>query len=135
DIADETLDQVIPKVVLQQLVENSITHGFTEKSGVMKINVRGFVNEGSWIMEISDNGSGFDEDEKTDIERKIVKTEELLNQGKLTLEIGGMGLLNIYARFLILFGNNTIFRIANTESGGAQVTVGSALQGASTKGT
>ena len=134
DIADDVLDQMIPKVVLQQLVENSITHGFTESSGVMSIRVRGFVENGSWIVEIVDNGCGFKENEKTGIEKKMAKIVDLISQGKLTLEIGGMGLLNIYARFLILFGNGAIFRIANTETGGACVTVGAAMKDAYMKG-
>ena len=129
DIADEVMDQMIPKVVLQQLVENSITHGFVETSGIMRINIRGIVNSGSWTVEISDNGCGFKEGEKIGIERKMEKILEAVNQGNLTLEIGGMGILNIYARFIILFGKNAVFRISDSESGGAKLIVGAAMKG------
>ena len=128
NMSSETMDQMIPKIVLQQLVENSITHGYTESSGIMEINVRGFVEGALWQVEISDNGSGFREDEKLTIEGKMKMIAEALNQGRFALDIGGMGILNIYARFIILFGDSAVFRIANTESGGAKVTIGAAIR-------
>jgi len=127
NIANDVMDQMIPKVVLQQLVENSITHGFTESSGVMKISVRGYVESGFWLIEISDNGCGFEEENKTNIEKKMQTIMDDLNQGKLSLQIGGMGLLNIYARFIIIYGKNAVFRISNIESGGARVIIGAAI--------
>ena len=127
EIAGEVLDQMIPKIVLQQLVENSITHGFAETSGVMGINIRGFVERGFWLVEISDNGCGFKEEEIRAIKEKMEKIAGALNQGKLALDLGGMGLLNIYARLIILFGSSAVFRIANAEPGGARVTIGAAL--------
>ena len=129
DIADEAMDQMIPKVVLQQLVENSITHGFNESSSIMRINIRIFIISDSWQVEINDNGRGFNEDVRIGIEKKMEKIADFINQGKLTLEIGGMGLLNIYARLLILFGSNAVFRISNSESGGASVIIGAAMKG------
>jgi two-component system sensor histidine kinase YesM len=127
-ITDETLDQMIPKIVLQQLVENSITHGFAETSGVMHINVRGFEEDGFWQVEIRDNGCGFGVDEIDSLESKMEKITGDLNQGKFALDIGGMGLLNIYARFLILFGKNVVFRIANEDTGGAKVIIGNTIK-------
>ncbi len=128
DIADETKDQMIPKIVLQQLVENSITHGFSETSGVMQINVHGFTEGNSWLMEISDNGCGFSEDDINSLNRKMEKIADALNRGQFALNVGGMGLLNIYARFVILFGSDVVFRIVNMDSGGAKVIIGAFMK-------
>ena len=127
DIADETKDQMIPKIVLQQLVENSITHGFFETSGVMRINVRSFTEDNSWLIEVSDNGCGFSEDDINILNKKMEKIADALNQGQFSLNVGGMGLLNIYARFIILFGSGVVFRIVNMDSGGAKVIIGASM--------
>jgi two-component system sensor histidine kinase YesM len=123
EIEDEVLHQMIPKIVLQQLVENSISHGFTGNSGMMRIDVKGYTEGRYWYVEISDNGCGFREEEKAKLESGMGKMAGALNEGRLNLDIGGMGFLNIYARFLILFGNDVIFRISDTPDG-AKVTIG-----------
>ncbi|MDR1174011.1 MAG: histidine kinase [Treponema sp.] len=127
EIEDEVLRQMIPKIVLQQLVENSISHGFTGNSGIMRIDVKGYTEGRYWYVEISDNGCGFREEEKAKLESGMEKMVGALNEGKLNLDIGGMGFLNIYARFLILFGNDVIFRISDTADG-AKVTIGSLMR-------
>jgi two-component system sensor histidine kinase YesM len=128
NIADETLNQMIPKIVLQQIVENSITHGFAKTSGVMHISVRGFEENGLWLIEITDNGCGFMEDEIDSFEKRMEMIADSLVKGKFALDIGGMGLLNIYARFFILLRNYAVFRIGNAESDGARVIIGAAIK-------
>jgi two-component system sensor histidine kinase YesM len=140
DLSPEVLDQRIPKIVLQQIVENCITHGFAkgstgdsigDNSGVlrvMNINVKGYTVDGHWYVEITDNGSGFNDEAKHSLEERMAGLADNLNEGKVKLDIGGMGLLSIYARLLIAFGDDAVFRIENT--GGARVTVGATIMAA-----
>ena len=62
DIAPETLNCKVPKLLLQPVVENSITHGFDgldEQIG--EITVTGFIEGDRLIFEVTDNGQGMDE--------------------------------------------------------------------------
>jgi two-component system sensor histidine kinase YesM len=121
------MDRIIPKMVIQPLIENAISHGFKDGTGVMEIAVRSFADTGSgcWYIEVKDNGGGFSAETLRELEQKMRGIRLRVKNGNRNLEIdiGGMGLLNIYARFYIIFGDDTIFRISNLEKG-ASITVG-----------
>lgn len=119
---DEMLDIRIPKLCLQLIVENSIK--FTTKSikPPWKIALNGKITNSYWEISISDNGVGFSQ---TEIDNLNAKIEEINRTGLLpNLEIRGMGLLNIYIRFKILYKGSHIFRVSNLATGGALVTIG-----------
>jgi two-component system sensor histidine kinase YesM len=122
DAGNSVMDQMIPKAVLQQLAENSVAHGFRNTLGIMTISVRGWTSGGCWYIEVRDNGQGFTDGEKAVLERKMEEIRKRIFEENLSLDMGGMGLINMYARFLILFGEGAVFRIAN--DGGAVVTIG-----------
>jgi two-component system sensor histidine kinase YesM len=123
EVEEAVLEQRIPKIVLQQFIENSITHGFKNSTRIMTLSVRGWIEGPYWYMEVRDNGGGFSETAKAALEQRMVEIKSRVREANLNLDIGGMGLLNIYTRFLILFGDAAIFRLANTAEGAA-VTIG-----------
>jgi two-component system sensor histidine kinase YesM len=123
DVEEAVQEQRIPKIVLQQFIENSITHGFKNLSRIMTLSVRGWIEGPYWYMEVRDNGGGFSETGKAALEQRMAEIKSRVGEANLNLDIGGMGLLNIYTRFLILFGDTVIFRLANAAEG-AVVTIG-----------
>jgi two-component system sensor histidine kinase YesM len=123
EVEEAVLEQRIPKIVLQQFIENSITHGFKNSTRIMTLYVRGWIEGAYWYMEVRDNGDGFSETGKAALEKRMAEIKSRVKESNLNLDIGGMGLLNIYTRFLILFGDAAIFRLANTAEGAA-VTIG-----------
>lgn len=44
------------------------------------------------------------------------------------MKIGGMGILNTFARLYLLKGENLIFDIHNRTEGGAEIIIGSVIQ-------
>ena len=91
----------------------------------MRIDIEGRMHEGSWTIAVRDNGSGFPEEKLKELEKRLEDTRvKVLNlKDTVEVEIGGMGLINTYARCLLLFGPDLIFEIRNTGSG-AEVVVG-----------
>jgi two-component system sensor histidine kinase YesM len=127
DVEEAVLGQRIPKIALQQFIENSITHGFNNSARIMALSVRGWAAEGRWYIEVRDNGGGFSETGKAALEKQMEAVKKRVREANLNLDIGGMGLLNLYARFLLLFGDAVIFRLANRggpSGNGAVVTIG-----------
>jgi two-component system sensor histidine kinase YesM len=120
-------ERMIPKMVIQPLIENAINHGFKDGTGVMDIAITGVTGAGNdfWYIEVKDNGSGFSGETLAELERKMRDLRLRVKNGNRNLEIdiGGMGLLNIYARFYIIFGDKAIFRISNLEKG-ASIIIG-----------
>lgn len=121
----------IPKTVIQQLVENSISHGFHDKLNDMYVEVVGKTSDGYWFIEVQDNGCGFSTQSLDDIDRKIAEIRNKAEAGGIhdDLNFGGMGIVNGYARMLLIYGNEFIFKCENNKNGiGATVIIGAKIE-------
>src|SRR5262249_16703513 len=89
-IIDETsLDVIVPSMILQPIVENSIKHGLGRKVGEGRITIRSSRRAGHAVLEILDNGIGM-----TTTDRLDSTTE------------GGIGLRNVNERLRVIYGAN-----------------------------
>ena len=59
---------------------------------------------------------------------KKLKQDLLDNRQNVEMKIGGMGILNTFARLYLLKGENLIFDIHNRTEGGAEIIIGSVIQ-------
>ncbi|MGN0506322.1 MAG: sensor histidine kinase [Lachnospiraceae bacterium] len=92
DIADRFQNCMVPKMVLQPLVENSILHGVADlEDGYIKLSAR--EEEGDLILSVSDNGCG--------IPPEIL--EQLNNSGR-RLPGQHLGLFNVSSIIRLHFG-------------------------------
>src|SRR5262249_80305 len=62
DIADDTLDMLVPSMLLQPLVENSIKHGLSKKVEGGTIRIRTFRTENRLHLLVEDDGVGIPEE-------------------------------------------------------------------------
>lgn len=118
----EEMDTIqVPKLCVQLLVENAIKFS-TTKRPPYSVSIMGIADEKHYEITIQDNGPGFDEKTLGILQQKIA----IINDTNLlpSLEINGMGLLNVYIRYWLLYGERTIFRMESSPSGGASVTIG-----------
>lgn len=121
DFPEEMHSILVPKLCIQPLVENSIRY-CTTMLPPYHIHVFGTCNNGIYTITATDNGPGFKEEALAMLSEKIREIDET---GLLpSLEIKGMGLLNIYLRFKIRYGSDVIFRLDNKAGGGASITIG-----------
>ncbi|PHV70256.1 hypothetical protein CS063_11345 [Sporanaerobium hydrogeniformans] len=125
DIQPEVKNQIVPKIVLQQIVENCINHGFENRVGCMEVKVKAWQEGDYWYVCIVDNGEGFKRDILAQLEEKMEEVKKCLEShtSNIQLEIGGMGLINTYARLYLLYGEQLVFELKNKTSG-AQVLIG-----------
>lgn len=125
-VPEEMQDVQVPKLCLQLLVENAIKFSST-KQPPYQVSIRGTCDPEHYELSICDNGPGFSEEAFQMLQDKIA---EINRTGLLpSLEINGMGILNIYIRYRILHGEHTIFRLENRASGGACITIGEVYDG------
>ena len=87
DIDPATLDLLVPSMLLQPLVENSIRHGLSSKIDGGVIRVRSRLEDGRLHILVEDDGVGIPED-------KLARMFEL-----------GIGVSNVNERLKVLFGD------------------------------
>lgn len=125
DIQPEINKNILPKLVLQQLSENSIAHGFEKQYQIMQLDVKGWQDEKGWYLRIRDNGAGFSEEALEEVKNRIDQIKVQLNcdQRNVELEIGGMGIPSAYARLYLVYADQLLFEIKNYERG-AEIFIG-----------
>ena len=124
-IDDQLKEILIPKLIIQPLVENAIKYS-TIKAPPWSIKINGSISDGYWQINVIDNGEGFEAEKLEQFNQKIKEIEQ---DGLLPgLEMEGMGLLNIYIKLMLVYKNQKIFRIAKYPEGGSIITIGGSLQ-------
>jgi len=92
------VDCLVPRFVLQPLVENAIRHGLSDRRAAGTIEIAAQVVDDSLIVRVADNGVGLEHASRS--------------AGR------GIGLANVRNRLLILYGADNLALFAN-ETGGA----------------
>src|SRR6266404_3351225 len=99
-IAPLTLDIVVPSMILQPLVENSIKHGLSRKVGGGRITIRTLVRDSHTIIEVHDDGLGMTEE----------RLEHALGDG--------IGLTNVDERLRVIYGANFHLKLTSVPGEG-----------------
>lgn len=95
----ESLEYMIPKLILQPLLENSLEHGLAEKKGKWNICLRVWrAEEQDLVMEMHDNGVGIPSDRLRYLQEMLKKDAES------ALKTGAhIGLRNVDSRIRLMF--------------------------------
>ncbi|WP_070042102.1 sensor histidine kinase [Robinsoniella peoriensis] len=125
NISEDIYHKVLPKIVLQQLVENSILHGYRKTSDIIRIQIWGNIIESGWQLKVVDAGSGISVEMKSELykEIQIIKRKLSSNLENVEMEIGGMGIINTYARLYLLYGEHLSFEILDGEKVGTEIVI------------
>lgn len=111
DVPLEMMDCRIPKLSIQPLVENAFKYCNREKP---KIQVKGILeSSGKWTIEVRDNGKGFSLEKKEEILQKC--REGMKREKSLSNSIDGMGLVNVYVRMKLFYGEDMFYSIQENE--------------------
>lgn len=115
---DESIyDVLVPKLILQPIVENCFKHGFKDINPTWKIKVTYFQEDGYWILKIQDNGTGFSEETITQIYNRFEILKNSINAGSISMHIQpeGLGLINTLLRLYLFFNGEEEFYILNED--------------------
>lgn len=94
-IDPETLDALVPNLILQPLVENALEHGVSRAKGEGRIEITAITRNGELLLRVHDNGPGIAD-----------KTR------------AGIGLANTRARLTQLYGESAELRLTSIPDGG-----------------
>lgn len=114
DVPDNLSCLTVPKLTLQPLVENALTHGFNGKNILRRLWITGLIRDGQFILEIRDNGNGFTDEKLKQLRQQISDIES----NRLSIESGEghIGLINTYLR-LRYYSKGTVHMAIRNENG------------------
>src|SRR5688572_3760931 len=104
DVAPSTLDCQVPRLILQPLVENALTHGIGSRAGAGRLRVSAESIDGALRLHVEDDGPG-------------------LSSGRGELLSEGVGLRNTRARLMHLYGDAASLELTDVDEGGLCVTI------------
>ena len=105
DISPQTMDLLVPSMLLQPLVENSIRHGLSGKLEGGMIRVRSHAVDGRIRLAVEDDGVGIPE----------ARLATLLEQG--------IGISNVNERLKVLFGNDYRMYVDSKPDNGTRIEI------------
>lgn len=115
NVPEELFVYQIPKITIQPIVENALYHGIKNRRGGGTITVTGAEREDSFIIRVTDDGRGMDEEELDEIRASL--SAEGNESGKI------YGLYNVNERIKLGFGEEYGLDIDSTYDRGTTVTI------------
>jgi|HigsolmetaAR203D_1030402.scaffolds.fasta_scaffold02596_5 Predicted signal transduction protein with a C-terminal ATPase domain len=106
---------VIPRLMLQPIVENAVIHGIEPIDGKGEIRIRGEVHEGEYRVVVEDNGVGLDDDQLSQLQIRLELPEEEVS--------ASYGLWNVNQRLKLMFAPGSGLLVSRSPLGGLAVTV------------
>jgi two-component system LytT family sensor kinase len=101
----DTLDVIVPSLILQPLVENSIKHGLSPKVGGGRITIKSALRDGHAVIEVVDDGLGMSEE----------RLAHALG--------GGIGLSNVNERLRTIYGAHCQLKLKSVPGAGTSVSI------------
>jgi two-component system LytT family sensor kinase len=101
------MDVLVPSILLQPLIENSIKHGLEPRIHGGTITLRSRMQGESVVVEVEDDGVGI-----------VVKPPSALRR-----EGAGIGMKNVQERLEVLYGNRARFTVVSRPGRGTLVSI------------
>ena len=111
DIEDEIQNCMIPKLIMQPLIENAVKYGFEDQEK-LTVKIRGYEKQDKLIFSCEDNGAGMSSEQLEDIRRRLQQKEN---------KEGHLGLYNIHRRIQLMYGEEYGIYIESENGRGVSV--------------
>ena len=107
EIDPRTLDVLVPSILLQPLIENSIKHGLEPRLHGGTVTVRSKLEGGRIRIEVADDGVGMGNRPASALKR----------------DGAGIGMKNVQERLEVLYGSQAVFRVESSPGRGTLVAI------------
>ncbi|CAM4388751.1 sensor histidine kinase [Saccharibacillus endophyticus] len=110
---EDTLDVMLPPLIVQPLVENAIVHGLENKETEGAVILHAVRVGEEVLIDVSDNGAGMTPERLRQVEESIREKEES--------EDSRIGLRNVHQRLVMTYGEEFGLRISSELGKGTQI--------------
>ncbi|MBD2868627.1 sensor histidine kinase [Paenibacillus arenilitoris] len=122
DAEEDVLEERMLKMLLQPIVENAVFHGLERKIGSGAVHIKACrIDRGRLMFSVSDDGYGMDEHQYA---KQLDKLRRYNEPGHWSSDDEkGIGLLNIYRRIKLFYGDEAELRLESRLHEGTTVSV------------
>ncbi|MDO5423765.1 MAG: sensor histidine kinase [Eubacteriales bacterium] len=113
DVTEEARSCLIPRLMVQPLIENAVKYGFGNKEN-LRIELKAYCHEGKLVMICRDDGTGMSAGTLAEVTASLEQEEN---------RSGHLGLYNIHRRIYLLYGAPYGVEIRSQEDHGTTVVV------------
>lgn len=117
DIEEELKDLMVPRLLIQPLIENSIIHGFIDREPGSYITIRAYESENEIQISVSDNGKGMTEEEYSKVQALLNMRSDQVSSSE------NVGLVNIAQRLKLTYGQDSFLQATRNENKGTTFTL------------
>ena len=118
DIEEDTKSCLIPKLIIQPIVENAIIHGLETKPGKGTIRIKSYSTPDSIIISVEDDGEGMEKETLEAINESLAQGVSLKKSEDIKV---GLGLININERIKLIFDSSYGLKIYSIKQVGTKV--------------
>jgi len=107
-----TYEILVPKMILQPIIENCFKHGFSDNMEDAKITIRSYREDDYLVLIVQDNGKGISRERLERIRNRLYH-----NKGRKAGKEGeSIGLKNIYDRLQLYYGGQAMLEMESIEN-------------------
>lgn len=106
-IDPRTLDILVPSILLQPLIENSIKHGIQPRINGGTVTLRSWLEGERLVIQVSDDGVGINHTPPSPLQKSN----------------GGIGMKNVQERLDVLYGHQASFQVFSSPGRGTRVQI------------
>ncbi len=112
-VCEDVKEVMIPKFAIQPLIENYFAHGIDFMKIENAISVKAYQEDGKTKITIVDNGIGIEKGKLEQLNRSLTETD--------LFKPGSVGIMNVYTRMRLYYGDAFRMEITETPGGGTTV--------------
>ncbi len=115
-IDDDALEYMIPKLLIQPLIENSIYHGLETKKGGGTVELIISIEENMVLIVVADDGTGIDDNTLKRLKESLNKNVENLYESRTKI-----GIMNVHRRIKLIYGDEYGLNIFSESNKGTTI--------------
>lgn len=112
DVPEDIMDCMVPKLILQPLIENALYHGIKNRRGRGTIRITGLREENDLLLKVRDNGAGIEPGHLRELQAGVFLERH-----------GGLGLKNVSQRIRLYCGEGYGLQFWSEAGSGTEVTI------------
>lgn len=120
EIEEDVMEQCMPKMIIQPLVENAVFHGLEPKEESGMVGVFVGKEKERLAIRVWDSGCGMDEKELETLKNKL---KEFDRTSLLPMQKHGIGMVNIYRRLRLFYADQLEFNVTSKKGEGTRIDI------------